>query len=385
MKKRWGCSAASSLLRPGGALQLRATRPSVVIVEYQAKRLPRTVKRADRPRPRPPAVRAECRDPRPHHPAQAILDRREAVSPHHLRVPDERARLGAHEGHARLAGLHRGRPSRRSRSDPLQHLLHSREGRQPARGPPGRGQAPQGREPGACGRHRRLLVAVDEGAGVRAVPVRRRGLRAGAGAQAGGVPDQRQPHRPGILRVRGLHRPSADEARARVPGLGPDQRGLQLRLLLLHRSVDPRPRGLAAGARAGGRGRAGRLGGGQGDHAAGAERLLLRARSSEGGENQLRGASLPDRRRRRSGAHQVYEPSSQGHSRGRDPRPRGAALGLLAHPPSPAVGLEPGAEGDAPHLRPGALPRARGHDPRARARLLAHHGHHRRLSRGDRG
>ena len=44
----------------------------------------------------------------------------------------------------------------------------------------------------------------------------------GPGPQAGRVPHQRQPHRPGLLRVRGLHRAPADAPRARVPGLGAD-------------------------------------------------------------------------------------------------------------------------------------------------------------------
>ena len=63
----------------------------------------------------------------------------------------------------------------------------------------------------------------------RDVPLRRRGVRAGPGAQARRVPHERQPHCSGLLRVRGLHRPPADEARARLPGLGADLGGLQLR------------------------------------------------------------------------------------------------------------------------------------------------------------
>ena len=52
--------------------------------------------------------------------------------------------------------------------------------------------------------------------------------------------------RAGLLRVRGLLRAPADQARARVPGLGADLAGLQLRLLLLHRPLDARARGRAA-------------------------------------------------------------------------------------------------------------------------------------------
>ena len=63
-------------------------------------------------------------------------------------------------------------------------------------------------------------------------------------------------HRAGLLRVRGLLRPPADEARARVPGLAADLAGLQLRLLVLHRPLDPRARGEPRPGRAARRGRA---------------------------------------------------------------------------------------------------------------------------------
>ena len=70
--------------------------------------------------------------------------------------------------------------------------------------------------------------------------------------------------------------------RARVPGLGPDLGGLQLRLRLLHRSADARARGQSPARRAdrGDRG-AGRRGGSRGDPA-GPEREQLRARPAEG-------------------------------------------------------------------------------------------------------
>ena len=57
---------------------------------------------------------------------------------------------------------------------------------------------------------------------------------------------------------------------------------------------------------------------------------------------------------------------------------------LRAHPPAAAVGLDPDPEGDAAHLQPRALPRPRGADPRARARLRADHRRHRRLPGRDR-
>ncbi len=42
--------------------------------------------------------------------------------------------------------------------------------------------------------------------------------------------DERFPHGPGVLRVRGFHRRSAGQADARVSGLGADQRRMQLRM-----------------------------------------------------------------------------------------------------------------------------------------------------------
>ena len=84
-------------------------------------------------------------------------------------------------------------------------------------------------------------------------------------------------HRPGLLRVRGLHRPPAGQARPRLPGLGADLGRLQHGLLVLHRAVDARPRGVAAARRARRRGaRPGRRRRPRG-HAAGPERQLLRA------------------------------------------------------------------------------------------------------------
>ena len=81
----------------------------------------------------------------------------------------------------------------------------------------------------------------------------------------------------------------------------------------------------------------------------------------------------------------LHEPASQGHARGRDPRPRRAALAVRAHPPPAAVRVELGAQADAPDLHARALPRPRRDDPRARPGLRADHRHHRRLPGRERG
>ena len=139
----------------------------------------------------------------------------------------------------------------RRRPDPLQHLLDPREGRRPLRRPPARGQGAQAARPGAGDRRRRLLGAVGQGAGLPPVPVRRRRVRPGPGAQARRVPDVGLADRPGLLRVRGLHRPPAAQAGARGPGVDADLGRLQLQLLLLHRPVHARARGLPPARRAG--------------------------------------------------------------------------------------------------------------------------------------
>ena len=178
-------------------------------------------------------------------------------------------------------GYEEAETPRRRRPDPLQHLLDPRVGRQPLHRPPGRGEAAQVRRPGAGRRGRRLLGAVGQGRGLPALPLRRRRLRSRPDPQAGRVPQLRLAQRPGLLRVRGLLRASADPAGARVPGLAADLSGLQLQVLLLHRALDPRPRGEPRSGRAGRRGRgAGRRRGARDDPAR-PERQQLRPRPAD--------------------------------------------------------------------------------------------------------
>ena len=182
------------------------------------------------------------------------------------------------QGMLESLGYEEAREPRRGRPDPLQHLLDPRVGRQPLHRPPRRGEAAQVRRPRAGRRRRRLLGAVGQGGGLRALPLRRRRLRPGPDPQARRVPQLRLAQRPGLLRVRGLLRPPAGAPRARVPGLAADLPGLQLQVLLLHRALDPRPRGEPRPGRADRRGRgAGRRRRARGD-AARAERQQLRPR-----------------------------------------------------------------------------------------------------------
>ena len=97
-------------------------------------------------------------------------------------------------------------------------------------------RAPRAR-PGQGDRGRRLLVGVDEGRAVRAVPVRRPGLRARKHRPAGRLHLGRRRRPPGrLLDLDKLRRRAARQARPRPPGLAADLHRLQLQLLLLHRA-----------------------------------------------------------------------------------------------------------------------------------------------------
>ena len=236
-------------------------------------------------------------------------------------------------------GYTRGRRTGRSGSHPLQHLLDPREGRRAVRRPSARGQGPQEARPGAGHRGRRLLGAVGQGRGVPPVPVRRRRVRPGPGPQARRVPHQRLAHRPGLLRVRGLHRPPAAQARAGLPGVDADLRRLQLPLLVLHRAVAPAvarsvppAHELVAEAHRARRRRRPRA------HPARPERQLLRPRP-QARPAPFRRAAARARRGRRPRPHPLHEPAPQGHARGRDPRAREPEERLRAHPPAAAVRL----------------------------------------------
>ena len=283
-------------------------------------------------------------------------------------------------------GYARGARARRGRPDPVQHLLDPRGGRQPLHRPPRRGQAAQVRGPRARGRRRRLLGAVGQGRGLRALPVRRRRLRprpdrAGwpsswpptrSSAQgyfefedfSGHLPMKREREFQAWLQIsqgcncrcsycivpstRGREQ-SRDPAElvAEVERLAAD--GVR-EVTLLGQNVNSYGRDLPARART-------------------TFAELLRAIDAVDGIERIRYTSPHPK--------DMREDVIRAHAELRG--------GLRAHPPAAAVGLEPDPEGDAPHLQPRALPRPRGADPRARARLRADHRHHRRLPGRDRG
>ena len=234
------------------------------------------------------------------------------LSRHHVRLSDERARLRADAGDARLARISTGAIPRGRRRDPLQHLLDPEVGGQPLRRPSRRGQAPEVRIPGGPGRRGRgSLGPVRQGRGVPPLPVCRRRLRARPDPQAGRVPHRGLVERTGLLRVRGLLWSPPGAPRARVPGLGADLPGMQLPLLVLHRSLDERPRGQPRSRRARRRGEEPRRRRRARGDAARPERQQLWPRSPEQVTDRLLRAPRPGRRCRGDRADPLHQPASR--------------------------------------------------------------------------
>ena len=149
----------------------------------------------------------------------------EALPRHHVRLPDERARLRAHEGHARVARLRGGAPSARDADLILFNTCSIRE-KADDRFVAHLGEA-QARssasDPERDRRRRRLLGAVGQGRGVP------RSSRSSTSRSGPG-----QVHKlaefltrdsltaQGYFEFEGFTGHLPDEARARVPGLGAD-------------------------------------------------------------------------------------------------------------------------------------------------------------------
>ncbi|CAA9554749.1 MAG: tRNA-i(6)A37 methylthiotransferase, partial [uncultured Thermoleophilia bacterium] len=308
------------------------------------------------------------------------------VPPDDLRLPDERARLGAHQGPARVLGTRRGRVAGRGGRDRLQHLHDPREGGRSLPPEPDARARSEGSRSGEADRGRRLLVRVAEGRAVRRVPVRRLRVRAGLHRPARRLPGARRRAATWALldlrRVRG--RP-ADAPRPPLLGVAADLDGLQLRVLVLHRAGRPRSRALAtARGRAVGGAAPGRRRRLRAD-AARAERQLLRARPAAHRACLLRRAAAPARRRAGDRPDPVHEPTPEGHACRRDRRHGGVPGRLRGPPPAAAVGLDADPQGDAAYLLQGALPGARRPAARRDARRRADHRHHRRVPRRDGG
>ena len=199
--------------------------------------------------------------------------------PAHLRLPDERARLGAHPGHARERGPAPRRESRRSRRAGVQHLHGAAERRRAPRRSSGHRRPAQARRPRAPRRGDRLPAAGRAGRLLLALPLRRRGPRAPESRSPARGSARRPPRAAWLLRRRALaERAAPRPPRAALPGLAAGHGRLHQLLLLLRRALRARPRTQPAAAR--GRRRGASAGGRRGAraHAPRAERQRLRGR-----------------------------------------------------------------------------------------------------------
>ncbi len=271
--------------------------------------------------------------------------------PHpHLRVSDERSRLGAAG-----RGSDRRRPGggpgpRVGRRGGVQHLLHPRERRQQVLRPPRQSEDVAG-EPA---RHADRGGGVSRPDGQRADPGAGRPRRCrvrdpqphpGAGtAPAGCVigPGGRDPRRAAAdRRSDGRRSTGGRPGRGEGPslcGVGDHPDRLRQFLCVLHRPVGPRWRGLASAGRPGGRGACpGPAGCHRGD-AARPERELLRAGPDPSPPSVRRTAAIG----RSGGGHPpgaVHQPPSEGPP-ARDDRGHGRdGRGLQPSPSPVAVGL----------------------------------------------
>ena len=200
----------------------------------------------------------------------------------HVRLPDERARLGADLRAPRGRRIYPGERWRNGRRRRLQHLRGPGERRQPPLRQP-RSPAPdQGEEPGHADRRRRLPGPEGPRRDRQEGALGRRRLRHAQHRFAAGAARTRpaQRERPGRdPRVaRGLPVDAADPARVDLRRLGVDLGRLQQHLHVLHRAEPARHREGPPPGRRPGRGAGARRRGRPRGHAARAERQLLRRR-----------------------------------------------------------------------------------------------------------
>ena len=286
---------------------------------------------------------------------------RKRLPRHHVRLPDERPRLGADQGHARVARARRGALAGERRRARLQHLHDPREAGHEARRVPRRRGRAQAARPRARDRRRRLLRRGAAGAHLRALPAGRRRLRAGLDPAPRRLDRRRRTRR----RAAASARTSTSPATCRCTASARFSAWVQVSMGCNSKCsycIVPAVRGREQSRRPGeivaevtqlaadGVKEITLLG--QNVNSWGRDLRpdldtefgeLLRACDAVAGIERIRFTSPHPK--------DFREPGDRGDRRVR--------RGLRAHPPAAPVGLEPDPQGDAPHLRPRALPDAR--------------------------
>ena len=249
----------------------------------------------------------------------------------------------------------------RGRRRRLQHLHDPREARHEVRRVHGRRGGAQARAPGHGHRGRRLLRGGAARAALRALPVRRRRVRARHDPASRRVARRRRLRR--RARARGARQTSASSPRrCRCTASGRFQAWVQISMgcnstcsycivpAVRGREVSRRPGDVLAEVTqlaAAGRARA---------DAARPERQLVGPRPAARHPHRVRRAPPRLRRRRRDRAHPLHEPAPEGLPRARDRGDGRVRRRVRARAPAAAVGLDAHPQGDAPHLLARALP-----------------------------
>ena len=261
--------------------------------------------------------------------AAGTLRAGEALPRHHLRVPDERARLRAHEGHARVARL---RARRRSSDDADLILFNTCSIREKADERFSRTCT----APSALKAARPGASSIGVG-GCWAQSVKERGLPRSSRSSTSRSAPARSTSSPssctsdsltaqGYFEFEGFTGHLPAQARARLPGVGADLASAATGVLVLHRA---RRR---AGARSRGRSTSSSpRSRGSPPTACARSRCSARTSTPTGATCGRERASFAEllharRRDRRHRPHPLHVAAPEGHARGRHPRPRRAGV-----------------------------------------------------------
>ncbi len=282
------------------------------------------------------------------------FSRDEAVPRHDVRLPDERSRLGADQGHARVARARRGDDAGRGRRPRVQHVHDSREAR----------HAPCG-----LSRQRRLRASASSpmSSSPSAAATRKRSASGSSSSirssTSHSAPD---PSRISATGSRPAASPSsgADSAPTttsppifRSAASGASRPGCRFRWGATPRARTASSRRSEGASRAAAQARSSRRSTrladerSARDHAARTERQLLGTRPCSRHPDRVRRTPPRVRRGRRDRPDPLHEPAPEGLPRSGGRRARRVSERLRARPPSGAVGFVAHPQGDAPNLR----------------------------------